>query len=61
MRKVRSRSGVPARDRFTALDLESVVYPDFTRNARGIEQSSIVVVECLVCIDELRIDNPSHL
>ena len=28
---------------------------------RGIQQGSVVVVEGLVCIDELRIDNPSHL
>ena len=28
---------------------------------RGIEQGSIIVVEGLVCIDELRIDDPSHL
>jgi len=28
---------------------------------RGIEQGSVVVVKGLVGIDELRIDNPSHL
>jgi hypothetical protein len=37
------------------------VHPEFTRNARSIEQSSIVVIESFVRIDELRIDNSSDL
>ena len=30
-------------------------------DARSIEQGSIIVVEGLIGINELRIDNPSHL
>ena len=37
------------------------MFVEAREDARSIEQSTIIVVEGLVCIDELRIDDPSHL
>jgi len=53
MRKVRSNSGVPAKERLTAFDLQmSFDYMEMS-GVRIVEQASIVIVECPVGIDKL--------